>query len=261
MQDVESVEKTPVKKSAKKIKTQKVVTPVESTPLPSCDITSSSQASSSLMSPSPVTPSSSSAAAVPSTPTTHVKTPKKRGRPVGWRKEKKEGDSSPTKVKKARKSKSTIASPVVSSTTPTTNPMPSSLLSIKEPVDLISTPPNVRNDSENNMVATNSNSKESPVSEVPNNLPPKKFFKSKAAQKENIELLPQQSSVSPPPNAENERTNFRNWLDAKLSPIKAVNNIDSEPQLAAKCNGVESEGNNCSDSGCQVSFQFDPSIE
>ena len=57
-------------------------------------------------------------------------------------------------------------------------------------------------------------------------LPPKKFFKSKAALKEPV--VPVSVTVSPPPsppNHEHERDNFRSWLDAKLS---GQNGVESE---------------------------------
>ena len=62
------------------------------------------------------------------------------------------------------------------------------------------------------------------------NLPPKKFFKSKAAQKEPAPVV----SVSPPPsppNHEHERDNFRTWLDAKLA---GQNGLESEGRSASR---------------------------
>merc|ERR1712227_1201532 len=81
--------------------------------------------------------------------------------------------------------------------------------------------------------------------EIPPNLPPKKFFKSKAAAKEI-------SRVSPPPIPEQERDNFRNWLDAKLSPIKVANNVTSNGLAEDK--DIEGETNN-NKLECLYSFQ------
>merc|ERR1711892_885200 len=62
----------------------------------------------------------------------------------------------------------------------------------------------------------NSEVPKSPPHELPQSLPPKKLFKSKATLKE----------VSSPPN---DSTNFKNWLDAKLSPTNPMSDPTSVP--------------------------------
>ena len=93
--------------------------------------------------------------------------------------------------------------------------------------------------SDDNKREANVSPNKQPPDDIPHNLPPKKFFKSKAAQKENDQET--EARVSPPPNPENERTNFRKWLDDKLSPIKGVTSLNAEPPVT---NGTEFEGNN-----------------
>ena len=253
LQDVEIVAETqtPDRRQNKKLKTQ---TPVESTPKPApCDISSSSTSQS--------TPTVSSS----SSPT---KSGKKRGRPVGWRKYK-DGETPPSKVRKGRKDQTSssstpnspiLPSPVSSSSLPPSSQTPAvASVAIVEPDDNIvtsSADASLENVTINDPVVSESktnedNSEEKLESneqiseEIPPNLPPKKFFKSKAAAKEI-------SRVSPPPIPEQERDNFRNWLDAKLSPIKVAHNITSNGLVEDK--DVEGELNN-NKSNCMFSFQ------
>ena len=261
LQDVEIVAEiqTPDRKQNKKLKTQ---TPVESTPKPaSCDISSSSTSHS-----TPATVSSSSS------PT---KSGKKRGRPVGWRKYKEGQDTEtpPSKVKKARKaqtssSSSTPNSPalpssVPSSSLPTSETPATTPTVVVEPEDTIVTSSadvSMENVIKEPIISDTNSSKDNPneklesneqiPEEIPPNLPPKKFFKSKAAAKENVTTAP--TRVSPPPIPEQERDNFRNWLDAKLSPIKVANNVTSNGLAEDK--DIEGETNN-NKLECLYSFQ------
>ena len=166
-----------------------------------------------------VTPSGSNAAVDAGSPGT-PKVPKKRGRPVGWRKYK-DGESPPAKPKKARKSKSSSVSSPLSGPAPATSSSSSSQLECGESV--VSSTENMETPgraSEEPRVQATKSAEDLPI------LPPKKFFKSKAALKE----APATASVtvSPPPsppNHEHERDNFRSWLDAKLS---GQNGVESE---------------------------------
>ena len=141
---------------------------------------------------------------------------------MGWRKDKSKIDpeSPAAKVQRRRKPKSSAA--VNDSLT---------CVTLSEPNDKVFSP-NKSSDIKMDI----SINKDTPH-EIPQNLPPKKFFKSKAAQKENVQAT---ARVSPPPNPENERTNFRKWLDDKLSPIKGVTSLNVESPVT---NGTESEGN------------------
>ena len=216
---------TPVKKSKKKVKSETPRLPVESTPAPaaSCDISSSS-----IMSDTPASTASPSSSATP------VK--RKRGRPVGWRKYKDGEGPPPRKRDRSKKNKSL---PNTSSSEPATQESKSSI-TVKEPKDNLEDSPTkteVLPNSSDTKKDENDASRED--NDVTPSLPPKKFFKSKAAQKES-------DVTSPTPGADNdERTNFRNWLDAKLSPIKAVNtsNISDEPEEHPSTNGVEGKEN------------------
>ena len=143
------------------------------------------------------------------------KVPKKRGRPVGWRKYK-EGESPPAKPKKARKSKTSVSSPG-----PSRLESGEGLVSSSENME---TPGRPSGSSANTERVT-----EVPEAQLTKSaedlpiLPPKKFFKSKAALKESP--VPASVTVSPPPsppNHEEERDNFRSWLDAKLSGQNGV---------------------------------------
>ena len=132
-----------------------------------------------------------------------------------------------------------------------------------EPEDLVTSSINAEGDQP---LSSQDSKHETPAStDVPAILPPKKFFKSKAAQKETVDLT--STRVSPTPIPEHERANFRNWLDAKLSPIKQpVNNLDTsqEDQSHPITNGVDVEGNrycrasfNSDIVAFKISFQFD----
>jgi len=123
---------------------------------------------------------------------------RKRGRPIGSRKtENQENLSPPLKSRRGRKSKTSSATPVSSTQSVST-------VTVLEPVD------SVVPQSESSI----SDITKSPPHELPTNLPPKKLFKNKATLKE----------VSSPPN---ESTNFKNWLDAKLSPTKPLSDPTS----------------------------------
>merc|ERR1719177_3032 len=102
--------------------------------------------------------------------------------------------SPPVKARRGRRSRSSITSP-----SPSTQSQPVSTVTVKEPIDSV-VPPTDTEASEPS---------KSPQPELPPNLPPKKLFKSKATLKE----------VSSPPN---DSANFKNWLDAKLSPTKPL---------------------------------------
>ena len=123
---------------------------------------------------------------------------RKRGRPIGSRKtENQENLSPPLKSRRGRKSKTSSATPVSSTQSVST-------VTVLEPVD------SVVPQSESSI----SDITKSPPHELPTNPPPKKLFKNKATLKE----------VSSPPN---ESTNFKNWLDAKLSPTKPLSDPTS----------------------------------
>ena len=143
------------------------------------------------------------------------KVPKKRGRPVGWRKYK-EGESPPAKPKKARKSKTSVSSPG-----PSRLESGEGLVSSSENMETPGRPSdssaNTERVTEDPGVQLTKSAEDLPI------LPPKKFFKSKAALKESP--VPASVTVSPPPsppNHEEERDNFRSWLDAKLSGQNGV---------------------------------------
>ena len=212
-----------------------------STPSTAPHPTPANASSSSLLTPTAVTtPASTSTPAslgtpvTPSTPASQVKTPKKRGRPVGWRKDpsKIDPDSPAAKKAKERKPKSSKKAPAV---TDNGNGGTLDCVTLREPHDGVFSP---AKSSDDNKMEVDVTTIKQPPHDIPNNLPPKKFFKSKAAQKENVQA--NDARVSPPPNPENERTNFRKWLDDKLSPIKGVTSLNVEPPIT---NGTESEGN------------------
>ena len=171
-----------------------------------------------------------------------VKTPKKRGRPTGYRKDPVTGEWKKTCDEPSAKSRRKVPKlnssfgsppiipPMALVTAQASNPV--TPISMKEPEDQIATPPN-----EKKIESAVSPSFDPP--DIPLNLPPKKFFKSKAAQKDDAETP---ATVSPPPNPENERTNFRKWLDDKLSPIKGVNSSNNSSADEPTLNGVEREG-------------------
>ena len=154
------------------------------------------------------------------------KVPKKRGRPVGWRKYK-EGESPPAKPKKARKSKTSVSSPLAApAAAPAPAPASSSSSSQLESGEcVVSSTENMETpgratDNTEARLQLNKSAEDLPI------LPPKKFFKSKAALKEPV--IAASVTVSPPPsppNHEHERDNFRSWLDAKLS---GQNGVESE---------------------------------
>ena len=151
---------------------------------------------------------------------------------MGWRKDptKIDPDSPAAKKAKERKPKSSKKSPAV-----TTNGDGLNCVTLREPHDGVFSPTKT---SDEKKIEPNVSPNKQPPDDIPHNLPPKKFFKSKAAQKENVQET--EARVSPPPNPENERTNFRKWLDDKLSPIKGVTSLNVEPPIT---NGTESEGN------------------
>lgn len=235
-----SMTETPVRKPSKKKSKQVANAPVESTPAPQpCDIPSpplicENSASKPLANKPEIPKSSSMASETPTTPSTPAETPvkRKRGRPVGWRKYK-DGEAPPPKSRK-KKPKESLDSSVTSQDTPT-----KSVVRVNEPEDRLMTSPILEK-------VIKVNDQESPLkkdNDVPHSLPPKKFFKSKAAQKEHA-ASPPEKRTSLSPNPENERTNFRNWLDAKLSPIKGVNSSDIPSSEQPNTNGVGTEGNN-----------------
>merc|ERR1712079_712681 len=170
-----------------------------------------------------------------------VKTPKKRGRPTGYRKDPVTGEWKKTCDEPSAKSRRKVPKlnssfgsppaipPMALVTAQASNPV--TPISMKEPEDQIATQPN-----EKKIESAVSPSFDPP--DIPLNLPPKKFFKSKAAQKEDVGTP---ATVSPPPNPENERTNFRKWLDDKLSPIKGVNSSNNSSADEPTLNGVERE--------------------
>ena len=150
-------------------------------------------------SPSPAKPSP---AIVTPTAKTPAQSGRKRGRPVSSGKsENQENVSPPVKSRRGRKPKASLTTP--SQSTPASQPV--STITVTEPVDSVVPP-------------TDNGSSATPSSphELPPNLPPKKLFKSKATLKE----------VSSPPN---DSTNFKNWLDAKLSPTKPLSDPTSVP--------------------------------
>ena len=151
---------------------------------------------------------------------------------MGWRKDpsKIDPDSPAAKKAKERKPKSSKKLPAVTNNGDTLN-----CVTLREPNDGVFSPSKVSDD---NKREANISPNKQPPDDIPHNLPPKKFFKSKAAQKENDQET--EARVSPPPNPENERTNFRKWLDDKLSPIKGVTSLNAEPPVT---NGTEFEGN------------------
>eukprot|EP00092_Neocalanus_flemingeri_P007547 GFUD01008145.1.p1 GENE.GFUD01008145.1~~GFUD01008145.1.p1 ORF type:complete len:904 (-),score=240.13 GFUD01008145.1:238-2562(-) len=148
-------------------------------------------------------PSKPSPASVAHTPKTAAQSGRKRGRPTSSGKtENQENVSPPVKARRGRKPKASNTSG--SQTTPGSQPV--STVTVTEPVDSVVPP------TDNGSSAAPS----TPPHELPPNLPPKKLFKSKATLKE----------VSSPPN---DSTNFKNWLDAKLSPIKPLSDPTSVP--------------------------------
>ena len=144
----------------------------------------------------------------PANKTPAPKTPalsgRKRGRPTSssGKTENQENMSPPVKARRGRKPKASLTSP--SQSTPASQPV--STITVTEPVDSVIPP------SDNG----NSETPASPPIDLPPNLPPKKLFKSKATLKE----------VTSPPN---DSTNFKNWLDAKLSPTKPLSDPTSVP--------------------------------
>ena len=153
---------------------------------------------------------------------------------MGWRKDpsKIDPDSPAAKKAKERKPKSSQKLPAV---TDSGNVGDLDCVTLREPNDGVFSP---TKSSDVNKLEVNVSTNKQPSHDIPHNLPPKKFFKSKAAQKENVQAI--DARASPPPNPENERTNFRKWLDDKLSPIKGVTSLNVEPPIT---NGTESEGN------------------
>lgn len=141
-------------------------------------------------------------------PTPAVKTPaksgRKRGRPTtsSGKTENQENVSPPVKARRGRKPKASLTS--ASPSTPVSQPV--TTVTVLEPVDSV-VPPTDNGSSD---------PPKTPPHELPPNLPPKKLFKSKATLKE----------VSSPPN---DSTNFKNWLDAKLSPTKPLSDPTSVP--------------------------------
>jgi len=152
----------------------------------------------------------------PSTPQTPTmpNNGRKRGRPASnhGKTENQENMSPPVKARRGRKPKTSLTSP-----SPSTPSQTVSTVTVKEPIDSVVPP----TDTENNETP------KSPPPELPPNLPPKKLFKSKATLKE----------VSSPPN---DSTNFKNWLDAKLSPTKPLSDPTSVPLPLP--NGVGPDG-------------------
>ena len=120
--------------------------------------------------------------------------------------------SPPVKARRGRRSRTSLTSP-----SPSTPTQPVSTVTVKEPIDSVVPPTDTET----------SETPKSPQPELPHNLPPKKLFKSKATLKE----------VSSPPN---DSTNFKNWLDAKLSPTKPLSDPTSVPLPLP--NGVGPDG-------------------
>ena len=269
--DLEPVILTPTRKNETKKTQSQSKAPVESTPLTSQsrDITETPQSLQTLESPlspahptpsspalhstsgisstaslltptaattlaSTSTPMSSGTPVTPGTPASQAKTPKKRGRPVGWRKDpsKIDPDSPAAKKAKERKPKPSQKLPAVKDND---NGGALDCVTLREPSDGVFSP---TKSSDDNKMEVGVSTNKQPSHDIPHNLPPKKFFKSKAAQKENVQAI--DSRASPLPDPENERTNFRKWLDDKLSPIKGVTSLNVEPPIT---NGTESEGN------------------
>ena len=142
---------------------------------------------------------------------------------MGWRKYK-EGESPPAKPKKARKSKSSVNSPGPASSSSSQLESGEGVVSSTENMETPGRPTessaNTERVTEDPGVHLNKSAEDLPI------LPPKKFFKSKAALKESP--VTASVAVSPPPsppNHEDERDNFRSWLDAKLS---GQNGVESE---------------------------------
>jgi len=132
---------------------------------------------------------------------------RKRGRSslTSEKSENQENVSPPVKSRRGRKPKSTSPSQLSSTL---------STVTVIEPIDSVVPQTDV----------ASSDGQKSPTQpELPQNLPPKKLFKSKATLKE----------VSSPPN---DSTNFKNWLDAKLSPTKPVS--DSNLAHVPILNGI-----------------------
>merc|ERR1719318_2368534 len=129
---------------------------------------------------------------------------RKRGRPTSssGKTENQENVSPPVKTRRGRKPKASLTS--ASPSTPVSQPV--TTVTVLEPVDSV-VPPTDNGSSD---------PPKTPPHELPPNLPPKKLFKSKATLKE----------VSSPPN---DSTNFKNWLDAKLSPTKPLSDPTSVP--------------------------------
>ena len=132
---------------------------------------------------------------------------RKRGRSslTSEKSENQENVSPPVKSRRGRKPKSTSPSQLSSTL---------STVTVIEPIDSVVPQTDV----------ASSDGQKSPTQpELPQNLPPKKLFKSKATLKE----------VSSQPN---DSTNFKNWLDAKLSPTKPVS--DSNLAHVPILNGI-----------------------
>ena len=148
---------------------------------------------------------------------------------MGWRKYK-DGESPPAKPKKARKSKSSVSSPLAAPA-PASSSSSSQLESgecVVSSTENMETPGRAITDSSGNSDRVTEEPRVQPTKSAEDLpiLPPKKFFKSKAALKE--PPAPTSVTVSPPPsppNHEHERDNFRSWLDAKLS---GQNGVESE---------------------------------